>query len=67
NPPGLNSKKKVDLISQKVSTNDESSSSSSDDESSIPSSDINSHYPNSDAEKRELSINKFLATLGVGP
>ncbi|WP_075883433.1 alpha/beta hydrolase, partial [Candidatus Protochlamydia sp. W-9] len=45
----------------------ESSSSSSDDESSIPSSDINSHYPNSDAEKRELSINKFLATLGVGP
>ncbi|KIC70757.1 alpha/beta hydrolase [Candidatus Protochlamydia amoebophila] len=29
-------------------------------------SDINSHYPNSDAEKQELSINKFLATLGEG-
>ncbi|WP_232086079.1 alpha/beta hydrolase [Candidatus Protochlamydia amoebophila] len=39
NPPGLNSKKKIDLISQKVSTNDESSIPSSDDESSGSSFD----------------------------
>ncbi|WP_042280837.1 alpha/beta hydrolase [Candidatus Protochlamydia sp. R18] len=66
NPPDLNSKKKVDLISQKVSTNDESSISSSDDESSSSSSYINVLYPDSAAEKRERCIENFFATLGEG-
>ncbi|WP_213105200.1 alpha/beta hydrolase, partial [Candidatus Protochlamydia amoebophila] len=66
NPPDLNSKKKVDLISNKVSTNDESSIPSSDDESSSSSSYINVLYPDSAAEKRERCIENFFATLGEG-